>query len=285
MNDELKTKHKRVEEYVWLIVESVPAFLTVAFAAYVLMQSQRQTLKEIEVLLWMLSIIALLAMSELVERLRLFRRIDSASSKTLEIVERISVGDAESMLRDRSAGMDLPKTAKRARRIWACGYSLINLVNSCEGFFAARLEDGCELRFLVLDPASSDAVRLDKLVTARPGELIADVQSSLARLDRVRSRPHSPERGQLDIHLLRVAPTCSLIIVDPDGPDGYVQVEPYPPYQGRALDRARPHFILARTDGRWYRFFYDQFRSMWDDRTYSEPYTQVGAAGRTAVEG
>lgn len=261
---------KKVEVFIWLVIENVPAFLTVAFAAYVLVQSQRATLTEMEVLLWLLGIVGLLATSELVERFRRLRRIETASQRTLEAVEALSVGDAEGVLRDRGGVSNLSKEASKAKEIWACGYSLINLVTTCQGFFEERLKDRCRMRFLVLDPQSSAAQTLDALVTTRSGELIGDVKNTLARLERVRTNAASANPGQLEIRVLKVAPTCSLILVDPDKPDGYVHVEPYPPYQGLPLDVGRPHFILTQTYGRWYQFFREQFERMWNDPAYSQ---------------
>lgn len=263
---------KKLEAFIWLVIENVPAFLTVAFAAYVLVQSQRATLTEMEVLLWLLSIVGLLATSELVERFRRLRRIEVASYRTLEAVKALSVGDAEGILRDRRAVTNLSKEASKAKKIWACGYSLISLVSAYEGFFAEQLKDKCDLRFLMLDPQSSAAQTLDILVTARSGELIDDIKSSLARLERVRTSVASTSTGQLEVRVLKVAPTCSLLLVDPDKPDGYVHVEPYPPYHGLPLDVGRPHFVLTQAQGRWFQFYCDQFERMWGDIGYSEPY-------------
>lgn len=263
MWDQLRT-------FIWLVIENVPAFLTVAFAAYVLVQSQRATLTEMEVLLWLLGIVGLLATSELVERFRRLRRIETASLRTLDVVEALSVGDAEGILRDRGAAINLAKEASKAKKIWACGYSLINLVSAYEGFFQEQLKNKCDMRFLLLDPHSDAAQTLDSLVTTRSGELISDIKNALARLERVRTNAASTGTGQLEVRVLKVPPTCSLLLLDPDKPDGYVHVEPYPPYQGLPLDVGRPHLILIQTQGRWYQFYCDQFERMWNDPTYTD---------------
>lgn len=180
--------------------------------------------------------------------------------------------DAESILRDRRASTNLVKSASQAKEIWVCGYSLIALTNTCEGFFVERLADGCSLRFLLLNPECDATRMLDGLITPRSGELPGDIRSVLARLGRIQTSADSATRGQLEIHLLKTAPTFSLIIVDPGRPSGWVHVEPYPSYHGVPLDVGRPHFILTQSRGRWYRFFCDQFQRLWNDPVYSEPY-------------
>jgi hypothetical protein len=180
--------------------------------------------------------------------------------------------DAEAILKDRRASADLAERASQAKEIWVCGYSLIALTNTCEGFFVRRLADGCDLRFLLLDPECDATHMLDGLITPRPGELAGDIRSVLARLGRVRTSASSPTRGQLEIRLLQRAPTFSLIAVDPGQPSGWVHVEPYPSYHGVPLDVGRPHFVLTESRGRWYRFFCDQFQRLWNDPGYSRPY-------------
>jgi hypothetical protein len=262
---------KKIEKFIWLLVENIPSVLTVTFAAYVLVQSQRTTLQEMEVLLWLLGIVGLLATSELVERFGRLRRIELGSLKTLRAVEAILTPDAENILRDRRGVIDLSEGGSQAREIWACGYSLINLLSTCEGFFVTRLKDGCNLRFLLLSPKSDATRALDTLVSSRPGELIEDIKSSLARLERIRTSANSKEVGLLEVHLLKVVPTYSLIVVDPGKPQGYVHVEPYPSYYGLPLDVGRPHFTLTQSEGRWYRFFCNQFELIWNNPKHSEP--------------
>jgi len=263
---------EKLEVVIWFLVENVPSLLTIAFAAYVLVQSQRATLQVMEVLLWLLGIVGLLATSELVERFRRLRRIEVASLKTLDAIQAMSAPDVESVLQDRRAGIDWAKKASQAREILACGYSLINLVSAYEGFFVKRLEDGCNFRFLLLKPECDATHMLDGLVTSKPGELSEDIRSVLARLDRIRASANSATSGRLEIRLLKTVPTFSLVIVDAGRPYGWVQVEPYPSYYGVALDVGRPHFSLTQIQGRWYKFFCDQFQRLWDDPVYSEPY-------------
>ena len=45
---------KRARVKIWALLENIPAVLTVAFSAYVLVQSQTSDLEEMEVLNWLL---------------------------------------------------------------------------------------------------------------------------------------------------------------------------------------------------------------------------------------
>jgi hypothetical protein len=267
-----ETMRRKIENAVWFLIENVPSLLTVVFAAYVLIQSQRAALTQIEILLWLLGIVGLLATSELVERFRRLKRIETATLKTLDAVQAMATPDAENILRDRRA-LDTAAKAGQARQIWACGYSLVNLVRGHETFFLQRLRDGCNIRLLLLKPDCDATDMLDRLMTPKPGELIGDIENVLARVKRIEGSISSSAKGQLEIHLLKTVPTFSLLIVDPGLPQGWVQVEPYPSYHNIPLDTGRPHFILAKSEGRWYKFFCDQFQQLWDDSLYSESYT------------
>ena len=81
---------RKAEDVIWFLVENVPSLLTVAFAAYVLVQSQRAALQEMEVLLWLLGIVGLLATSELIERFRRLKRIEGASLRTLDAIQSLA---------------------------------------------------------------------------------------------------------------------------------------------------------------------------------------------------
>jgi hypothetical protein len=283
---EEKTMRRKIEEVIWFLVENLPSLLTVAFAAYVLIQSQRATLQVMEVLLWLLGIVGLLATSELVERFRHLKRIEDTSLRTLNAIQAMAIPDAENILKDRQAVIDNIRKANRAKEIWMCGYSLVHLVRAHEGFFLERLKDGCNLRFLLLKPGCDVTHMLDRLMTPKPGQLIGDIDAVLACLRRIRASADSATSGQVEIRLLKTVPTFSLIIVDPGQPNGWVQVGPYPSYHNVPLDTGRPQLFLNRSEGRWYKFFCDQFQRLWNDPRYSEPYkaeasssTSEGKAG------
>jgi hypothetical protein len=82
---------RKVEDAIWFLIENVPSLLTVAFTAYVLVQSQRAALQEMEVLLWLLGVVGLLATSELIERFRRLKRIEDVSLKTLDAIQSLAL--------------------------------------------------------------------------------------------------------------------------------------------------------------------------------------------------
>jgi hypothetical protein len=269
--------NKKASAAFWFAVENGPALLTVLFAASILLLSKRQVIQDRELLLWLLGIVGLLATSELVERLRRLKRIDSNSIRALELLESLATPDVEIVLTDRRT-MNTSSRAARATQILSCGYSIANFVRGNESFLADRLKAGCAFKFLLLDPNADATGLIDALLTPKPGELINDIHNTIARLSRMDAAVPGPNRGRIEIHLLKTIPSFSLLIVDPSTREGWVQVEIYPSFHDMPLDTGRPHLVLANPSGRWYRYFIEQFDHLWSDPRYSEEFNFQFAA-------
>lgn len=216
-----------------------------------------------------LGLLALIAIDTLVERLDLLRNIDNTSTKALDMIQTIASPDAESVLRGRQTMYVIPK-ATRAREIWACGYSLITMIRENESYLANRLDDGCSLRFMMLNPDIEIVAWLDGIITPQPGELIGDIRSSLARLERIVATAKRSSKSRLSVHLLKTLPSYSIVVVDRNTPEGWVQVGIYPTFHKQPIDASRPHLVLSNPSGVWYQFFCSQFQMLWDDSRYSD---------------
>jgi hypothetical protein len=271
MEEQTKWERK-IKNVAWFLVENVPSILTVAFTAWVLIQSQRSTLQVMEVLLWLLGIVGLLATSELVERFRHLQRIEDASFKILDAIQVKEGSDVENILKDRHDVKITPEMYK-ARKIWVCGYSLVNLVRVNENFFKERLQEGCHIRFLLLKPDCASTEVLDNLMLPYEVDLRNDIKTSLNRLRIINDSVRATAKGQMEVRLLKAMPTFSLLMVDHDFPNGWIFVELYPSSYHVSLDSGRPHFVLKKQKGTWYRFFYEQYEELWNNKAYSEPYT------------
>jgi len=253
---------EKIENTVWLLLENVPAVLTVAFAAYVLLRSQSQTLSQLEVTLWILTILGLLATSELVERFRRLRRIETLARATFDAVKQISTPGEAKILKDRVAFEPLEKYAAEAKDIFAAGRSLVTLAGSRE-LLKERIERGCNLRFVVVDPNSPANQGMQTSLDTSVEALIADIMSALRHFQYLKSLPTVPGGGTIEVRLSDCIPTLSLLMIDGAQRHGKITVEllPY-----KCYTRARPHFELtAERDPHWYNVFRETCEKLWEE--------------------
>ncbi len=258
-------------EAVWFLFENLPSLLTVAFTAYVLILSQKTSLNEMEVLLWLLGIVGLLATSELVERFRRLKRIEETSTKTLDLVASLAKPDAASILHSRRTNWDR-EIFHKAQEVFVSGYSLVNFVRGQESFLKEGLISGNHFKLLLLKPDCPATELLDGFMIPHPGELKRDIAHSLKRLERIVSAAGPMKKGRIEIRLLKIVPTFSLYVIDPHRDHGWISVELYPTYDKIELDTGRPHFVIKTPKSYWFKYFLNQFEAIWNDTNYSEPY-------------
>ncbi|MBM3300188.1 MAG: hypothetical protein FJY85_09555 [Deltaproteobacteria bacterium] len=251
---------ERIQNTIWFLVENGPAILTVIFAAYVILLSQRGSVSQSEVLVWILTILGLLATSELVERFRRLRNIQDTSVQTLDIVRQLRKG---AFLKLHGEGSRFAERAKQARQIFLGGYTLINVVGSNMGLLEQRLKDGCQLRVLMIDPnaLAGELIRSTELT----GRFSRDAETVLAYMIQLRETIRSTKKGKLEVRLLNFVPSCGFIIIDGGQPYGWMSIGIYPPaYKSRLEERV--HFELNRDgDQPWFGLFMGQYEKLWGE--------------------
>jgi len=252
---------RRIQEALWFLLENVPSLLTVAFAAYVLIQSQRSTLQPMEVLLWLLGIIGLLATSELVERHRTLGKIERVSQETLEIAKCFETSPSAEGFFEKEPISPLAGFPNFSE-ICISGMNLRRTATSHIGLFESRLREGATLKFLLVDP-DSDAV---SIIAARnyvyrdPEVLRSVIESSLESLRQMAEG--EDVKGSAEIRVLRYVPSYGLTMFDASQTGGRIHVDAYP---YRVPPDDYPCFWLERErDGRWFQFFRAQFDAMWE---------------------
>lgn len=252
---------RKAQEALWFLLENLPSLLTVAFAAYVLIQSQRSTLQLMEVLLWLLGIIGLLATSELVERHRTLRKIERVSRETLEAVKDFQIAPSAESLFEREPSSPLAGFLNFSE-IYISGMNLRRTATSHIGLFESRLREGATLKFLLVDP-DSDAVSIiaERNYVYRDAEILKSViESSLESLRQIGAGQNV--KGSPEVKVLRYVPSYGLTIIDPNRTGARIRVDVYP---YRVPPEDSPCFWLERDkDGKWFQFFLAQFRAMWE---------------------
>lgn len=113
-----------------------------------------------------------------------------------------------------------------ARRLDAIGIGLNLLVQNYSGRRLVRLaEDGCRMRLLFLNPASSAIRRRERELGIKKGELSRSVEMNILHMRRVRARLR--DQAAFEIHVFDETPRFTAYLVDGDGSDGLAVVQTY----------------------------------------------------------
>lgn len=200
-----------------------------------------------------------------------------------------SMSAAETMLGDRNslAELDVAGRLRRARTVWLYAPSGVNFLTPerCEalrtGVLARR--DG-RVRIVVLDPEREAAVAMAtwQLDDSRFFPLQYMGPSLRAVLDRLRAMRGWHVAGAFRYRLLAYNPGFSLLIIDPEAGDGLVIAEMHG--FGGESTASRMHVRITRDESeRWFTFWVDQFRSLWQAARTETP--EDGAPGGGAGGG
>ncbi|MCL4707199.1 hypothetical protein KJ068_18750 [bacterium] len=232
----------------WLKLRRLLPLLTIAFAVGVGVLSFFDLIAQVpdEVIV---TLLALIAVDALVERMSLLEKISARVEKWPE----------EEVLRDRSKLNRMEELAAGATEIWAAGISLVSIIRPYDNFYLQKLREGCNLRFLLLDP-DSEVVRVLNKKQQTP-TIKRDIKSSLQALADLRNQ--KKVRGKCEVRLVQAFLPFSLIIVNSQKDHARMTVE-FLAYKKNLHDR--PHLQLTkRSDEKWFRFFCDQFEILWQD--------------------
>jgi hypothetical protein len=156
---------------------------------------------------------------------------------------------------------DLDDELWDATDIRLVGVTLSRTVRDLAGTLARRLRAGATLRVVVIDPDSDAPLEAASrtLGVTSPKYYRPQVASTM---DVLTALTHLPDAGcRVEMRLLPFVPAFGMYLIDPAAPDGHVLVELY---QHRSVE-PNPYLDLrAGRDDPWYRFFVDQFTTLWE---------------------
>lgn len=190
------------------------------------------------------------------------------------LVYRLAVPDGpvaiDAFFRDRKCYDAVPLASRfeNAHEVWIFGPSAVNILSPkfCDDLRRTVLarEPGV-VRVAVLDPAAQHAIRLAEqqldgsidypLQTLRPS-----LRDSVQRLKLMASWDVA---GEISYRFVDYNPGFSMVAIDPGSHSGVVIVEIHG-FHNETTD-SRMHFEISGSDGsRWYSYWTDQFRHIWD---------------------
>lgn len=194
-----------------------------------------------------ITLLALLAIDALTERLTLLEKIERQLS-TLPIGQQ---------LKSRSQLLSSSELASTAREISMVVVSGIALFHSDLGFFQQKMREGCKFRIVLLDPTSSALQTWDKLVKVTvTGSDIRAVQEMIKQLMEMEG-----VKGECEVRLSKVFLPYRLFMTDPDKNSGSMVVEFYT-FKTAISDRPNLQISKLR-DQHWFEFYRTQFEQFW----------------------
>jgi len=167
---------------------------------------------------------------------------------------------AERFLHRRFDRSILSKHIRHTRRAMLWGFSFTSTIPYLRDEIDRGLQDGLEIRFLLVEPYSTAAsLAMFGRSDEDANEFNNALSTNLAQLMRHAGRA---SRGKIEIRVVNYPPPYSLIAFDPHLQTGHIFV--------RLLDfniprEQSPWFELTREDNpRWFEFYANQFELVWN---------------------
>ncbi|MEM4724813.1 MAG: hypothetical protein QXP01_07355 [Candidatus Hadarchaeum sp.] len=242
-------------KFVNYILDYGPIIVTVIVATIASLSTTRSSVTSDEMLQWALVVLALLATTQLVDRFRLMRNLESKVEHILESAGHSSGANA-------FFTRQIPYMTDRllrAKTISINGITLSRTSDSLWGTFKQKIAEGARIRVLVIDP---DHPVLDVAANLfqkhqDPSRLRREIEHALDNFASLMTDSIRSEAFQ--VRLLPCIPPYGIWLIDVDTPQAEIWVEVYP-----FRSEQQPAFhLLPHRDGEWFAFFQRQFEIMW----------------------
>lgn len=252
----LNERKGKAYRYVNHVLDYGPVVVTVVVATLASLASARVGIATNEMLQWISIILALLATTQLLDRFRIMRDIDSKLERLIDRSQGIS--GATSFFAERIPYLE--ERFHKARSIAINGMTLSTTSDKFWGTFKQRIEDGAEIRLVIIDPEhpalSVAANRFHK--HQDPQRVKREIEHTLDNLESLMERTGS--KGSFQVRLLPYIPPYGIQLIDANSSQAEIWVELY-----TFRDEPEPSFhLIPSRDGAWFAFFQQQFETMWN---------------------
>jgi hypothetical protein len=240
------------------ILDFGPIIFTVLVATFASLKSAQSGITSDEMLQLVLIVLALLATTQLVDRFRVLRDIDSKVRQLIAGSRTLSTADA---IFEKNIPQ-LSSLIKGSRVVWVNGITLLITTTGLLPAWKPFLRKGGRIRFMTIDPnhpavVTAAAARLHK--HQRIEELKDEVMIAHKNIRRLNQRLGLSD-DVIKVRVSTFVPPYAIWLFDAKTPDAEMWVWLYP---FRAVES--PVFHLdSRRDKVWFEYFERQFEMMWN---------------------
>lgn len=247
---------RNIEKIFWFLIENGVTMLTIFFASYVIAVAQTSKLSTEVLLQWILAILGLIAISELIERVRKLRRIEDTGNKTLKAIQNKFSDKPKSDDYFMKRLPPLEPYFTKAKDIRLSGYSLQRTIRENIHVFSKRLQEGATIQILLVDP--------EEKKDRKSGN-----HSSMVTLHSIEwLKEQSQGNGKIELKFIKEKPHYNIVAIDPTEESGIMFVEFFPQ---RWVTDGRPRVELTSSrDSYWFKYFIEQYEAIWEDYKIEE---------------
>jgi hypothetical protein len=205
-----------------------------------------------------LVLLSLLAFDALLERINVLEKIETQLSKL----------STNAPLRSREDYPEIDKCGASASNMAFVGVSLYQVIPRNFDFFRRKLQEGCTLQFLMLNPklAADSPSRLQWEAMDKVRTITHDTEGTVKNLKLLIEFADSlKKRDGIKVKFLDYFAPFGMSMYDPEKRQGEIYVEFH---IFKDTNDKRPHVLLTRSnDHKWYEFYQEQFDKLWDSAT------------------
>lgn len=233
-------------------IENLPAIATICLAIYSVSPG---TITANEAYGWILVLLALLATTTIIDKFRY-------STKITQIYSFLETNFQQELPADRFFHKGIPDIKEKlqyAEELDICGVTLNRSVREYLDVFEKKLNDGCKIRIMMIDPQSIAPQHAEAKSYVTDAEAYHNkIATTIGFLKNLNKKKHS---GTLLVKLLPFDPSFGMTIINGNDINGFLACEIY---QHISIDPSPAFLLNAKVDKYWFGFFKDQYQKMWD---------------------
>ena len=154
----------------------------------------------------------------------------------------------------------------KAKEICMTGINVNGIIKLYGHYFIEKAQNGCKFKFLLVNPRFFESEEMAFALWPGGTDSLIDLGNTI---DEIEKMIKEVGNGNIQLNFSAFPPPYSLLMINPEEPNGEIQVEIYT-YQ--SLTNKRPHFILDRqSHPDWYNFFFQDFDISWQQSYPHKP--------------
>lgn len=279
------TQKYRLRQIIFTVLESIPIVLTVIFGVYAAINVQQTPENIPSLLFWILTIVTLIASSEILMRARILSRIEKGTDSAEEALNhmRVVVDEVLSIQKGNPRADDIIITRDKiiefhdrivnAEEIWICGLTLSSIVKpKYYQILRDRARKGAKIKVIVSDPQGNSLVGAVKSIEPAPtkDDLTDEIDRTITSFYRLYT---DFPNADIKMGFLDAPMTSGIIVTDPGTDKARAHMEIYS-YRAPVYDR--PHIeLVEKIDSKWYKYVKEEFERRWAQSSQVIPFLSI----------